>query len=363
MPEQDNTQYLQIDRMRLEELSNSILRVYYALENYDDTLITAELDELCTNQAMLMSVLSNPKDYSTQIMLLARMLNTETSDKVEILRKRTLSDLLELAQISDFQHADVLLPPQEKLKLMDSIAEFYSEYDPNDFRNSELGYGQTDPSAINAMTHRLDYHHLNTDIIFRDLHSITVNEQAPDLKQRQAWALIYDMREYYDDPVTDTIRVAYAVPMKDAEYRTIQNSLAGLNSLHGKPLSFKDLGSGLVAAIEKNAKIEGKPKCRRIIKYNGEKGVARGNIIFFATDNKGNMVNMDNEQLDIISHFYQHAQMFKDDNAMPISNIKAHETISKLVKTLLMTGGGNEVLRASGLTALEIDQYAKLNLK
>lgn len=173
-----------VDDINVDELADTIQRVYRVL-TYESDYRSDELDELTYSHTPLVNVLSNASEHVSEIMLLARMLNTPQSETDERERKNTLEDLLRLAGINDFPAQDVLLPPSEWDALAEDLIKFYSEYDPNEFLLSEDGWIRDDQMIgfgdISAMIEK------DPKPLFSDLHLITSDETVPDTYSEQAY--------------------------------------------------------------------------------------------------------------------------------------------------------------------------------
>ena len=356
----DNTDYYTVS-MQIDDLILGISNTYAFLQQFDDTMISIELSDLCESASNLRTVLNNPKEHVSEIMLLAKMLNTPQNEVVETNRKQLLDSLLELAEINDFPNADVLLPPPYKKDLIHSLMMFYYSNDINDMRNMNEGWGQHDGVGL-TKDNELDYRNLDIDPIFRDLHAIVNNENCAGLIRKDADSLINELHEYYDDPIPDSLMIAYAEPMKDIAFVTIENSIEGIRTLlPNTELACKDLGNGMVAFIDKNGKSAEKPKCRRLFLANGKRGVARGKLIILAIDYKGNFVPFDSNQMMIISELYKAKQEF-EETGMPLSNEKAQQVLKTIVTYFSTDDDLLEMLYACGLNKIEIQKYKRLDI-
>lgn len=325
---------------------DSITKLYFSLLRYDEELITDELTDVIQSHTNLVNILQNPSSHISEIRLIATMLNTPQSGVVEKERQQDLEQLLALASMSNFPETSVLLPPSEFDKIYQQLTTFYQKYDPNNFIN---GWNKDQLKENKCQE------------LFRDLHSIKVSTQSPDEYQNEASNLIDNLRELYDDPVSDIVQVMVARPNKDIGYRAVENTKEALSELYGTNLAYKPLGCGIIAAVDKDGKSAEKPRCRVIQTFDSKKlGIARGNIIFFAIDSKQNIVDMSVEQSAQVKTLYGAAQDLDVKQKPIISDRRAHNVIKNLVQMLILNDYGFDMLRTAGLSTYEIEQYRKL---
>ena len=355
-------------------------RVLQALKVYDPNrtdYTISRTDMFNVLSAFLTQEGDRPHNYAVEPYIamqsvenLARMLNIDQgSSQINQLRHSVLDRLERLTGRDDLTDIGELPPMSEpdEAKYVADLMNYFERYDPYNFKEEELGYGQKDKKSFvsyGSEEKKLNYKTIDMDPVFRELHRIMDDKATPMELGHQAYLLILDGRDYFmNDPIEDMLTVFLFEPGKECSQVVLEeNEMDKIYCADPTPgpveFGIKDLGLGVKAVIEKDAKLKNRPKNRILYNSSGQKlGVVRGNLILFCTDYKGNRIAQTEEQREFFAKYYSKPHFFKEDNAFPVSAEKAQILLANIVKVIGGTESGYNRLKSFGLTENEIDSY------
>lgn len=339
-----------------------IQRIFWKLKFYNSDLISPELEN-AVKIDNLVSTLVHPEEHKDEFLLIIALLKTKQDAEIEELRLQTLDMVLKLCgqSFENLAEVEILLPPAPLLVALQKVIKFYDGFDPNDFKNEELGYGQKKEDAFKKDSNELNFRTVNYDPIFRDMHALTEKEDVPSQKKRELYSLIENLRKYADDPISDKTFVYYIESGKLGMWVNVNTSIKssdGINGYIAGDKVFKPMGNGVIAVTKKNAVAEQLKKNRVMVNAEGKKlGIARGPIIFFAKDNKDNITTLTEEQARWIQKNYYQIQTFDGDR--PVTSDRAQTLLNRLVCILLSDKFGEETMRGAGFTETEIENFKR----